>query len=115
MNHPVRLLVMVLFAALLVRGGTPTSSHRVQSDTHAANSSSAERSAAGTHSHGEAFELPHIHGLGFTADGTTLLIPAHIGIFTVSDGIWQRPSGPAHDYMGFSISDDGFYSSGHIP
>ncbi|MDP9313416.1 MAG: glycosyl hydrolase [Chloroflexota bacterium] len=111
------LLVLIIVALVLAGCGAPTAttqgtshsdSQATESHSHAENSSERAR-----HSHGEEFELPHIHGLGFTADGKNLLIPAHIGIFTVTDGIWQRPSGPAHDYMGFSISDDGFYSSGH--
>ncbi|PLS77730.1 MAG: glycosyl hydrolase [Chloroflexi bacterium] len=109
-------LVLVVAALALVACGAPTPTQgTTRSDSQAAGSHShAENSSEGaTHSHGEEFELPHIHGLGFTADGKSLLIPAHIGIFTVSDGTWQHPSGPSHDYMGFSISDDGFYSSGH--
>ena len=65
------------------------------------------------HSHGEEWTLPHIHGLGFTRDGKQLMVPAHIGLFVVSEGSWRRGDGPEHDYMGFSASDDGFYSSGH--
>jgi hypothetical protein len=107
-------LLIVLSAAFLASCGTPAGPSTTQGDTQPDNHSPGEHSSEGiAHSHGEAFELPHIHGLGFTADGKTLLIPAHIGIFTVHDRTWQRPIGPAHDYMGFSISDDGFYSSGH--
>ncbi len=100
-----KLLVLIVVALALGGCGTPTAM------TQGVGQSNSQ--AASSHSHGEEFELPHIHGLGFTADGKTLLIPAHIGIFTVKDGMWQRPSERAHDYMGFSISDDGFYSSGH--
>ena len=62
---------------------------------------------------GVSIELPHIHGLGFSADGRQLLVPAHNGLRIYQDQKWSLPALPAHDYMGFSASDDGFYSSGH--
>jgi hypothetical protein len=69
--------------------------------------------------HGEAghpsaaIEMPHIHGLGFSADGRQLVVPAHDGLRIFADGKWRVPDGPAHDYMGYAPADDGFYSSGH--
>lgn len=58
-------------------------------------------------------EFPHIHGLGFSNDGNRLYVPAHIGLFVFENGSWSVPNIPAHDYMGYSAVDDGFYSSGH--
>ncbi|UYG98092.1 F510_1955 family glycosylhydrolase [Cytobacillus firmus] len=55
----------------------------------------------------------HIHGLGYTNDGKRIYIPAHDGLRVFSNGKWQIPEGEKHDYMGFSMVDDGFYSSGH--
>ncbi|MBP1989656.1 F510_1955 family glycosylhydrolase [Paenibacillus eucommiae] len=55
----------------------------------------------------------HIHGLGYSSDGKRLFIPAHDGIKQYADGKWSDSPGEKHDYMGFSMSDDGFYSSGH--
>ena len=113
------LLVLVVAVLTLTACGTPTASTTTQgarqSDTTTAgNHSHGERSSAGaTQNHDETVAFPHVHGLGFTSDGAQLLIPAHVGMFSVQDGRWQRPSGPPHDYMGFAISDDGFYSSGH--
>ncbi len=60
-----------------------------------------------------AIDLPHIHGLGFSADGRQLIVPAHDGLRLFAGGRWQVPDVPAHDYMGFAPADDGFYSSGH--
>ncbi|MBA3469508.1 MAG: hypothetical protein H0T53_07660 [Herpetosiphonaceae bacterium] len=60
-----------------------------------------------------AIEIPHIHGIGFSGDGQTVVVAAHEGTRTLTNGVWQIPAGPAHDYMGFTASDDGFYSSGH--
>lgn len=57
--------------------------------------------------------MPHLHGLGFSADGRQLIVPAHTGLRVYEDGAWHTPDVPAHDYMGFAPVDDGFYSSGH--
>lgn len=58
-------------------------------------------------------EFPHIHGLGFSADGTQLIVPAHIGLIVFANNAWSIPELPRHDYMGYSAVDAGFYSSGH--
>lgn len=57
--------------------------------------------------------LMHLHGLGYSGDGKRLLIPAHSGIKIYADGKWSDAPGEKHDYMGFSVVDNGFYSSGH--
>jgi hypothetical protein len=57
--------------------------------------------------------LTHIHGLGYSSDGKRLLIPAHNGLKVYGDGKWSDAPGEKHDYMGFSMTDNGFYSSGH--
>jgi hypothetical protein len=57
--------------------------------------------------------IHHVHGLGYTHDGKRILIPSHYGLRVYSEGRWGIPEGEAHDYMGFSMVDDGFYSSGH--
>jgi WD40 repeat protein len=58
-------------------------------------------------------ELRHVHGLGYSADGSKLIVPAHDGLVEYAAGKWQVPDLPKHDYMGFVATDDGFYSSGH--
>ncbi|HEX6384950.1 MAG TPA: glycosyl hydrolase [Anaerolineae bacterium] len=58
-------------------------------------------------------EMPHIHGLGFSPDGRQLIVPAHDGLRVFADGEWSVPEVPAHDYMGYTPVDNGFYSSGH--
>ena len=82
----------------------------------------ANQSAEGTHIHDETYEqteqatalvMPHIHGLGFSPDGQQLLVPAHDGLRIYSEDTWHIPDVPAHDYMGFTPANDGFYSSGH--
>ncbi|WP_158736703.1 F510_1955 family glycosylhydrolase [Alteribacillus sp. YIM 98480] len=58
-------------------------------------------------------EFPHMHGLGFTEDGEKAFTPVHDGLRVFEEGIWSRVEGPRHDYMGFTMTADGFYSSGH--
>lgn len=57
--------------------------------------------------------MEHVHGLGYTSDGKQLLIPAHTGLVSYSEGKWQNVDTPKNDYMGFIAVDNGFYSSGH--
>jgi photosystem II stability/assembly factor-like uncharacterized protein len=57
--------------------------------------------------------FPHIHGLDFTENGKEIYVPAHDGLRVYADGQWVIPEGKKNDYMGFSMVDDGFYSSGH--
>lgn len=66
-----------------------------------------------TSSTGETVQFRHIHGLGFSADGRQLFVPAHDGLLIFESGQWTVPDLPVHDYMGFSSTDNGFYSSGH--
>lgn len=61
----------------------------------------------------EAVTLTHIHGLSFSADGASLMIPSHTGLAIFEGGKWSKAPGPAHDYMGFSATRDTLYSSGH--
>jgi hypothetical protein len=62
---------------------------------------------------GDEVTIKHMHGLGFSADGKQLYVPAHDGFVIYSEGKWQTPAVPKHDYMGYSATDGGFYSSGH--
>lgn len=62
---------------------------------------------------GTAVQFRHIHGLGFSSDGRQLLVPAHDGLLIFEAGGWMASDLPVHDYMGFSPTDNGFYSSGH--
>lgn len=57
--------------------------------------------------------LHHVHGLAFTPDGRTLVVPAHIGLALYRDGRWTKAPGPEHDFMGFSMTKRAIYSSGH--
>ncbi|MGH8352145.1 MAG: F510_1955 family glycosylhydrolase [Pseudomonas sp.] len=57
--------------------------------------------------------LKHVHGLAFSPDGQALSIPSHHGLAVYSAGRWSKAPGPEHDYMGFSVTRQAIYSSGH--
>ncbi|MFD0959634.1 F510_1955 family glycosylhydrolase [Paenibacillus chungangensis] len=57
--------------------------------------------------------ITHIHGMGYKNDGSELMLAAHDGIKVYADGKWRSGEGDSHDYMGFNVVDNGFYSSGH--
>lgn len=57
--------------------------------------------------------MQHVHGLGVSGDGTEVYVAAHAGLKVFKAGVWTEAEGEMHDYMGFSMVDDGFYSSGH--
>ena len=59
-------------------------------------------------------ELRHAHGIGYSADGSRILIPDHFGIAVYSEGRWSKVAGPAHDFMGFVVTRDFIFSSGHV-
>ncbi|WP_298829886.1 F510_1955 family glycosylhydrolase [uncultured Planococcus sp.] len=58
-------------------------------------------------------EMMHVHGLGFSGDGARLYVPSHDGLKVFENGVWSEAAAEPHDYMGFVMVDDGFYSSGH--
>lgn len=59
-------------------------------------------------------EFRHAHGIGYSADGSRILIPNHYGIAVYSEGRWSKLRGPEHDYMGFVVTRDFIFTSGHI-
>lgn len=79
---------------------------------HGQSTDSAHPAGAADHAH-DAISMPHLHGLSFSADGRQLIAPAHDGLRIFTDGQWSAPDLPAHDYMGYAATDNGFYSSGH--
>lgn len=59
-------------------------------------------------------ELRHAHGIGYSADGSQILVPDHFGIAVYSEGRWSRVPGPPNDFMGFVVTRDFIFSSGHL-
>ena len=57
--------------------------------------------------------LHHVHGLAFTPDGQSLMVPAHVGLAVYRDGRWTTAPGARHDFMGFSVAKNAIYTSGH--
>ncbi|NBI31151.1 F510_1955 family glycosylhydrolase [Chengkuizengella marina] len=58
-------------------------------------------------------EFGHVHGIGFNSEGNRLLLSSHTGLKVYEDGIWREGEGEGHDYMGFAMAKDHFFSSGH--
>lgn len=92
-KNGLRISVIVMIMAGLVACGENNSSHPSKA--------------------GSAIELMHVHGLGYSPDGSEVMIPAHNGLAVFKEGKWSVAQVPAHDYMGFTMVDNGFYSSGH--
>jgi uncharacterized membrane protein YciS (DUF1049 family) len=114
LNKTANVLKWVWITALLgtVISGAVVLSKNSEEGLGIENSENAE----GTHNEegpDESIYLTHIHGLGYSPDGESIMIPAHDGIKEYSDGKWSLGQGEPHDYMGFSAVNDGFYSSGH--
>lgn len=57
--------------------------------------------------------FPDIHGISFTGDGEQLRVATHTGLVAYQEGNWSKPDLPVNDYMGYSGTEDGFFSSGH--
>jgi len=68
--------------------------------------------AGATHAQ-QSVTLTHVHGLAYSPDGKRLMIPSHHGLAVYESGRWSKAPGPQHDYMGFSATAKGLYSSGH--
>jgi len=62
---------------------------------------------------GSSVAFPDIHGMSFTGDGERLRVATHTGLVIYEDGNWSKPDVPVNDYMGYSGTEDGFFSSGH--
>lgn len=58
-------------------------------------------------------KINHVHGLGYTGEEGELYVATHEGLVKYSDGAWLESTTNNHDYMGFQMVDEGFYSSGH--
>ncbi|MGP4071283.1 F510_1955 family glycosylhydrolase [Piscibacillus sp. B03] len=58
-------------------------------------------------------QLTHVHGMGFTSDGSRLLLGTHAGLRWYENGKWFETTQNINDYMGFNVVNQGFYTSGH--
>jgi photosystem II stability/assembly factor-like uncharacterized protein len=61
----------------------------------------------------ETVTLRHVHGLGYSPDGSRLMLPSHDGLAVYGGGRWSKAPGPEHDYMGFAVTREFIFSSGH--
>ncbi|AST00215.1 hypothetical protein B9L19_14185 [Geobacillus thermocatenulatus] len=58
-------------------------------------------------------KIEHLHGVGYAGDQNAVYFATHEGLLVYQDNKWYETISNKHDYMGFSATDDGFYSSGH--
>ncbi len=59
--------------------------------------------------------LLHVHGMGFSADGRSLLVSSHTGLAAYRDGRWSRTLESELDFSGFAVAARSLYASGHPP
>ncbi|TLS35435.1 F510_1955 family glycosylhydrolase [Pseudalkalibacillus caeni] len=57
--------------------------------------------------------IDHVHGIGYAGGDEGLFLATHNGLMIYRDEKWYEQTEEKHDYMGFSATDNGFYSSGH--
>lgn len=69
--------------------------------------------AAGTATVAQEPILRYVHGMSFTPDGKTLVIPKHAGLAAYREGRWSQVYGPAHEFTGYIATADAIYASGH--
>ncbi|KZM56134.1 F510_1955 family glycosylhydrolase [Geobacillus stearothermophilus] len=58
-------------------------------------------------------KIEHLHGVGYAGNQNAVYFATHEGLLVYQDNKWYETVSNKHDYMGFSATDDGFYSSGH--
>lgn len=58
-------------------------------------------------------KFDHLHGIGYSNGGPGFVIATHAGLYQYAGGQWKEANHEKHDYMGFSATRDGFFSSGH--
>lgn len=57
--------------------------------------------------------LLHVHGMGFSTDGRSLLVSSHTGLAAYRDGSWSRTLESELDFSGFAVAARSLYASGH--
>jgi hypothetical protein len=58
-------------------------------------------------------KIEHLHGIGYAGNQNAIYFASHEGLLVYQNNKWYETTSNKHDYMGFSATDDGFYSSGH--
>lgn len=61
----------------------------------------------------KAGKFEHLHGIGYAGNKNAIYFATHKGLLVYQNNRWYETTSNKHDYMGFSATDDGFYSSGH--
>jgi hypothetical protein len=58
-------------------------------------------------------KIDHIHGIGYVGGQGSPFFASHDGLKVFENGTWLKTKKENNDYMGFSATDNGFYTSGH--
>ncbi|WP_338421035.1 F510_1955 family glycosylhydrolase [Mesobacillus harenae] len=58
-------------------------------------------------------KIDHIHGIGYVGNQNAPFYATHDGIKVYENGEWFKTKKENNDYMGFSPTAEGFYTSGH--
>lgn len=107
----VAIAVAGVAAAMGCARDTNTEQHVADGDEHAQAESRSDSSFTGVLTSGGVY-ITHMHGIGFSSDGSRLFAAAHDGLKVFESGSWTSADAP-HDFMGFSPVEGGFISSGH--
>lgn len=58
-------------------------------------------------------KIEHMHGVGYAGNQNAIFFATHEGLRIYYDKTWYKTKKENNDYMGFSATQNGFYSSGH--
>lgn len=58
-------------------------------------------------------KIDHMHGIGYAGNQDAVFLATHGGLRIYHEGTWYKTKKENNDYMGFSATENGFYSSGH--
>lgn len=58
-------------------------------------------------------KIDHIHGVGYAGNQGAPFFATHDGLKIFENGKWYKTKEQNNDYMGFSATKEGFYTSGH--
>lgn len=77
-----------------------------------------DQAASGAIAENDFFEefsghLEHVHGVGYPGNKGVAFFASHNGLKAYESGKWYKTKHEYNDYMGFSATEAGFYTSGH--
>ncbi|PKR79160.1 hypothetical protein CEY16_05255 [Halalkalibacillus sediminis] len=122
MKKQLLIIIGITFLFVLVGCSTDNKEETTEEDTtdtqessDSADSDDEEKAAELSDIGGKELEgdLSHAHGMGYEENGERILFGTHIGLRYFEDGTWYEVTENQNDFMGFTVFDEGFYTSGH--